>query len=212
MDPALWQDEDELLDDPKTREAAVLEALLWAGAELPTTKRPEPQPEPEPGPATANNAAATADIAERAVAMKIATQRHEEYAAQRAANRAAKRDEKIAEAKARQEKQLGYAARRDQVLVELAVEQAAASERLTQYETDASTAAALREREENDVAAEVVSSAAKFSAAAVEYEERKLVEHEALVARRAEELTEKQAIHAKTREEKMAEIENRYGL
>ena len=72
MNPALWAEEDGFLDDPETREAALREALIWAGSKLPdTTHAPEPEPEAEPGAVEANAAAAAADIAARLAAMEV---------------------------------------------------------------------------------------------------------------------------------------------
>lgn len=209
MNPSLWAEEDGILDetDPETREAALREALIWAGAEVP---RDTTQPEPEPEPGAEPNAAAAADIAERLAAMEIAARRNGERAEQRAAERAAIKQTKVAEANARQEKRHGYAARRDRLLDELAAEEATAAEKLAQYRADASSAAALREREESDIDAEVAGSAAQFAAAAAEHQARKLADHEASVARRTEELAEKKATHAKTREDKLLSIQERY--
>ena len=151
MNPALWAEEDGLLDDPETREAALREALIWAGSELPADlTQPEPEPEAEPGAVVEPNAAAAADIAARLAAMQVATQRNEDAAAQRAAERAALKERKIAEANARQEKQLGYTSRRDRLIAELRAEEAAAAEKLARNVAGARDAATLREREERD--------------------------------------------------------------
>jgi hypothetical protein len=212
MNPALWAEEDGFLDDPETREAALREALIWAGSDLPadTTHAPEPEPEPEPGAAEAN-AAAAADVVARLAAMEVATRRNEDAAAQRAAERAALKETKIAEANARQEKRRGYASRRDRLLAELGAEETAAAEKLAQNKADARSAVTLREREESDIDAEVASSAAQLAAASAEREARKLADHEASVAQRTERLAEKKATHARAREEKMISIQERYG-
>ena len=209
MNPSLWAEEDGFLDetDPETREAALREALIWAGAEVShDTTPPEVESVAEP------NAAAAADIAERLAAMEVAARRNEKRAEHRAAERAAIKETKVAEANARQQKRQGYVARRDRLLDELAEEETTAAEKLAQYRADASSAAALREREESDIDAEVTSSAAQFAAAAAEHHARKLADHEASVARRTEELAEKKATHMKTREEKMLSIQERYAF
>lgn len=208
MNPALWAEEDGLLDDPETREAALREALIWAGGELPVgSTQPEPEPEPEAGAVEA-----AGDIAARLAAMEVATQRNEEAAAQRAAERAALKETKAAEANARKAKRIGYASRRDRLLAELGAEEAAAAERLAQNKADIRSASNLREREESDIDAEVASSAAQLAASSAEREARKLADHEASVAIRTEELAEKKATHARTRQEKINSIQERYGL
>ena len=81
-----------------------------------------------------------------------------------------------------------------------------------QDRADASNAATMREREESEIDAEVACSAAQFADAAAEHQARKLADYEASVTQRTEELAEKKANHAKTREEKMVSIQQRYGF
>ena len=219
MDPSLWADEDAGIDSSEDREAALREALIWAGAAPPEPPEPEPEPEdpnggaagPVDGQAGSGDALAAADIAERQAAMELATERHTERAAERAAQRAALREAKNAEANAREAKRLAYASERERLLSVLATDEAAAAEQLARDRADVSSAAALREQTESALDAEVQSSAEEFADQAAEREARKLAEHEASVVRRGEVLDEKRAAHTKTREEKLLEIDTRYG-